>query len=105
MKDQASPLVLLEGQCAGAAMCPLSDIQAGTTVCIKHLSTSPEVSGRLRELGFYEERRIKLLAREASYICQVCNARLGLSAKLAESIYVEPLPGPAHAKRSSTCKP
>ena len=50
-----------------------------------------EVSVRLRELGFCEQQRIKLLSRHPNLICLVCNARLGLSAELAENILVEPL--------------
>jgi Fe2+ transport system protein FeoA len=61
-------------------------------VCIKHLATAPDVTDRLRELGFCEEQQIKLVARESSYICQVCNARLGISRQLAESIMVEAVP-------------
>ena len=46
---------------------------------------------RLRELGFCEQQRIKLLTRDSNFICQVCNARLGISEELAESILVEML--------------
>jgi Fe2+ transport system protein FeoA len=80
---------ILEGNCAGSELCPLSQVRAGTVVCIKKLSTAPEVTERLRELGLGEEQRIKVLARDSNYICQVCNARLGLSEALAESIFVE----------------
>ncbi len=84
--------VVLEGQCAGGSLCPLSRVEAGTVVCIKQLSTAPEITERLRELGFCEEQRIKLLTRQSSFICQVCNARLGISRKLADSIMVETVP-------------
>jgi len=80
---------VLEGRCAGPAVCPLSRVKAGAVVCIKQLSTAPEVTSRLRELGFCEDRKIKLLARHSNYICQVCNARLAISGKLADSIMVE----------------
>ncbi len=83
---------LLEGQCAGPRLCPLSRVQAGTTVCIKRLSTAPEITQRLRELGFGEDQIIKLIASDSSFICQVCNARLGISKKLADAILVEALP-------------
>ncbi len=83
---------ILEGQCARSSLCPLSRIEAGMTVCIKQLSTGPDLTGRLRELGFCEERQIKLVARESNFICQVCNARLGISQKLADQILVETLP-------------
>ena len=83
--------VLVDGQCAGPTVCPLTQVEPGAVVCIKQLLAEPDVTDRLRELGFGEEQRIKLLSRQANYICQVCNARLGISKKLAERILVEPL--------------
>jgi Fe2+ transport system protein FeoA len=68
-------------------------VQAGAEVCIRALTTAPEITQRLRELGFCEKRRIKLLARQSSFICQVCNARLGISQKVADSILVEKVGG------------
>jgi Fe2+ transport system protein FeoA len=59
------------------------------------LAASPEVTERLREMGLRERQEIKLVARESNYICQVCNARLGISHKLAEAILVEPVPATA----------
>ncbi len=88
-KQSVQSYYIIEGQCAGPKVCPLSRVRAGTTVCIKQLSTGPELSDRLRELGFCEEQRIKLLSRQSNLICQVCNARLGISEKLAEAILVE----------------
>jgi Fe2+ transport system protein FeoA len=84
--------VLLEGQCAGPKVCPLSRVEAGEVVCIKELTTAPDVTDRLRELGFCEKQKIKLVARQSSFICQVCNARLGISRELADSILVEAVP-------------
>ena len=93
VKPEPTPeFEVLEGRCAGPQVCPLSRVQAGTVVCIKRLLTEPDVSDRLRELGFCEEQRIKLLTRQSNYICQVCNARLAISGKLAEAIMVEPVP-------------
>jgi hypothetical protein len=45
----------------------------------------------LRELGFCEEQQVRLVSKHVNVICQVCNARLGLSHELAEAILVEPL--------------
>jgi Fe2+ transport system protein FeoA len=90
--------VILEGQCAHADACPLSHVQAGAIVCIKQLTAAPEVSSRLREMGFCEEQRIRLVSRHSNFICQVCNARLGISEQLAKTIMVQPVP--AHARRS-----
>ncbi len=97
MKEPVSqPYTVIQGQCAGTQVCPLSRVQAGQTVCIKGLVASPETCNRLRELGFCEEQRVRLLARNATFICQVCNARLGISEKLAESILVEAMPHARH---------
>jgi Fe2+ transport system protein FeoA len=91
-KPRTRTYYILEGRCAGSKVCPLSRVQAGTTVCIKHLSTGPEWTTRLREMGLCEEQIIKLVARESNFICQVCNARFGISEKLADSILVETVP-------------
>ena len=85
---------ILEGKCAGPKVCPLSRVQAGTTVCIKQLSTDPALKDRLRELGLCEDQQIKVVACESTFICQVCNARFGISEKLADAILVEALPAP-----------
>ncbi len=84
--------MIVAGQCAGPSVCPLTRVKAGTVVCIKELAASPELRARLREMGFCEQQRIKLLSRHSNIICQVCNARLGIRSKLAEAILVEPLP-------------
>lgn len=91
MKKRENAEIVREGQCAHPAVCPLSRVQAGTVVCIKQLAASEEIMGRLREMGFLEEQRIKLLSRDGNLICQVCNARLGISAELADAILVEPV--------------
>jgi Fe2+ transport system protein FeoA len=87
--------VVVEGQCADPSVCPLTRVKPGAVVCIKQLLASPELTDRLRELGLGEEQQIKLLSCQANYICQVCNARLGISEQLAERILVEPLPAEA----------
>ena len=94
-REQPQTYFILEGQCAGPRVCPLSRVQAGTTVCIKQLSTAPDITDRLRELDFGEEQIIKLIACDSSFICQVCNARLGISKKLADAIMVEAVPAGA----------
>jgi Fe2+ transport system protein FeoA len=81
-----------KSECCDPELCPLNKVRAGRAVRIKRIEASPEVSHRLREMGFCEEQRIKLIRRESSLICQVCNARLGISSALAASIWVELLP-------------
>jgi Fe2+ transport system protein FeoA len=77
--------------CPRPAPSPLSRFRAGTSVRIKHLAASPEITHRLREMGFCEEQKIRLVSRQSNFICQICHARLGISAELAEQILVEPL--------------
>ena len=89
VKRRKPTCVVLDGKCAGPQVCPLSTVQTGAVVCIKQLATTPDVTDRLRELGFCEEQRIKLVSRESNFICLVCNARLGISVELADSIMVE----------------
>jgi Fe2+ transport system protein FeoA len=74
---------------ATPTLTPLSEVGPGVSVRIKQISASPELSTRLREMGFCEEQRIRLLSRNANLICQVCNARLGISTQLAGLIWVE----------------
>ena len=80
-----------ESDCRQPFTCPLSQVRAGTAARIKQLSAPPEVTHRLREMGFCEEQKIKMLSQQANIICQVCNVRVGISAALAERIIVEPL--------------
>ena len=93
MKKDAAAKIVREGFCAEPAVCPLSNVKAGTVVCIKELSAPESVLGRLREMGFCEEQVVRLVSREGNLICQVCNARLGISEELAKTILVKPLPG------------
>ena len=79
--------------CPNPSVCPLSQIRAGAAVRIKQLAAAPDVNHRLREMGFCEDQQIRLLSQQANVICQVCNVRLGISAQLAETIMVEPMPG------------
>lgn len=104
--NEVSVRVEANAECKEPFMCPLSHVRAGTSVKIKQLAATPEVTHRLREMGFCEEQKIRLLAQHANVICQVCNVRLGISAQLAEKIIVEPIPAhvvpsPAYARRAA----
>ena len=76
--------------CRAPLLCPLSRARAGSVVVVKQLTATPEMNQRLREMGFGEERKIKLISLNNNILCQVCNARLGLSQRLAEFILVTP---------------
>lgn len=77
--------------CPNKAICPLNQVKAGTVVCVRELAASPEISDRLREMGLREDSHVRLVSRQDSVICLVCNARVALSQKLAETILVEPV--------------
>ncbi len=72
-------------------LCPLNRVGAGSTVIVKQLTATPEINQRLREMGFGEQQRVRVITLQSNLLCQVCNSRLGLSARLAEHILVEPV--------------
>src|SRR5258708_39240261 len=74
-------------------LCPLNRVKAGIAVRVRQLCANPELAGRLREIGFCEDRIIKLLTSHSNIICLVCNTRLALSPQLAQAILVEPVSG------------
>ena len=80
----------LESPCANG-LCPLNRVRAGIAVRIRQLCAAPELADHLREIGFCEDRIIRLLTSHNNIICVVCNARLALSEQLAQAILVEPV--------------
>ncbi len=78
--------------CVKPELCPLNHLGTGGTGRVKRLVSTPELNRRLREMGLFEDQRVKLLGRPSNIICQVCNARLAISDELAGEILVEPLP-------------
>lgn len=90
VSEAVSPKVA-KGETDETFVCPLTQVPPGTVCRVKQVLASPELTLRLREMGFCEQQKIKLLAQQRTLICQVCNARLGLSERLAEAILVEPL--------------
>jgi Fe2+ transport system protein FeoA len=80
----------MEPPCANS-LCPLNQVRAGIAVRVRQLCATPELAERLREIGFGEDRIIKLLTSHTNIICLVCNTRLALSEQLAQKILVEPL--------------
>lgn len=80
--------------CPQPAACTLAQAAAGAALRVRRLDAPPEVAVRLRELGFCEQQRIRLLSRHTNVICQVCNVRLGISQDLAHMIVVEPAEPP-----------
>lgn len=91
VSDSMPPTQSVSRECPQPLLCPLSRVTTGTAVRIKQLSASPEVTVRLREMGFCEEQCIRLISRQNHIICQVCQARVGIHSKLADHIWVEPV--------------
>ena len=89
--NESTRTCTVEATACDRPLCPLSRVGAGSAVRVKQLNASPDVARRLREIGFCEEQPVKLLSRHTNLICQVCNARLGISVQLADSILVEPI--------------
>ena len=90
-KKQPPSFEILQGHCAGEAVCPLSHVQVGARARVKQLTSGPEVCDRLRELGLVEDQEVRLVSRHHNVICQICNARVALSKALADAILVQPL--------------
>jgi Fe2+ transport system protein FeoA len=67
----------------------LIDVPVGTCVRIRHLTSRPEISTRLRELGFCENAIVRCVTKGyGNIICEVYNTRVGLDSGLARRIHV-----------------
>jgi Fe2+ transport system protein FeoA len=67
----------------------LSDVPSGSRVRIRHLAARPDVSIRLRELGFCENALVRCVRRGyGNIICEVYDTRVGLDSTLASGIFV-----------------
>jgi Fe2+ transport system protein FeoA len=67
----------------------LSDVPVGVRVRIRHLKSHPDVSRRLRELGFCENAVIRCVTKGyGNIICEVFDTRVGLNRGLAGDIMV-----------------
>jgi Fe2+ transport system protein FeoA len=104
-KKSSPAYEILQGECAGEPVCPLSRVQVGARVCVKHLTSRPDVCDRLRELGLVEDQEVRLVSRQHNVICQVCNARVALSNELAEAILVQPVAPNRPARRGAPRAP
>lgn len=93
MSDKTGDACLraVDGKCPHTEVCPLSHLGTGECARIRQLAAGGLTNDRLRELGIFEEQQIRIVSRQGNLICQVCNARLGLSAEVAKSILVEPV--------------
>ncbi len=89
MAAAPEPEPIRPGLCGEPRTCSLAQVAAGSCVRVLELRAPLDVAIRLRELGFCEQQRIRLLSKHTNIICQVCNVRLGISKDLAGMIVVE----------------
>ena len=69
----------------------LSDTPAGSSVRIQHLRSGPDMSTRLREMGFFEGVIVRCITKtHGNLICEILNTRIGIDGKLANGIMVSP---------------
>lgn len=72
-------------------MVSLSAVRPGSSVRVLKLEGQPDLCHRLREMGFCENSVIRCVQASPACVCQVQQARVGLSSQLARQILVEPL--------------
>lgn len=70
--------------------CSLSEACAGRRYRVRELSAQPGLCRRLREMGFCESSEFHLVNKSTCLLCEICGAKVALSAQLAKSILVEP---------------
>ncbi|MBS4028082.1 MAG: ferrous iron transport protein A [Ignavibacteriales bacterium] len=67
----------------------LFDIPSGAEVFVQRLTSEPQLSERLREMGFCENAKVKCVSKGGNgLICLVCNSRIGINDMLAKQIVV-----------------
>jgi Fe2+ transport system protein FeoA len=67
----------------------LSEAPIGKNFRIKHLHVQPELTVRLREMGFCEDTPVTCVTRShGNLICDILDTRVGLSGRLASDIVV-----------------
>ncbi len=72
-------------------MISLTQIPVGRFARIHRLESHPDVSFRLREMGFCENAVVRLVVNEeGNLICEICNTRIGLNHSVADDIIVSP---------------
>ncbi len=91
MSAPKEPDLPVPSLCRDPCGCSLAHAAAGSILRVRELTAPAEVAVRLRELGFCEQQRVRLLSKHSNIICQVCNVRLGISRDLAKMIVVEPM--------------
>ena len=69
---------------------PMTDVAAGCNVVITRFGDLRGESLRVREMGLFEGRSLRVVHCSDPLICQVDQARVGLARRIACEIFVEP---------------
>jgi Fe2+ transport system protein FeoA len=69
----------------------LADAPLGKSVRISRLRSRPEISVRLREMGFCEDAVVRCVMKShGNIICEILNTRVAMNSRLAGDILVSP---------------
>jgi Fe2+ transport system protein FeoA len=69
----------------------LADAPLGENVRISRLRSRPEISVRLREMGFCEDAVVRCIMKShGNIICEILNTRVAMNGRLAGDILVSP---------------
>jgi len=68
----------------------MTDVEAGSNVVITRFGDLRGESLRVREMGLFEGRSLRVVHCSDPLICQVDQARVGLARRIACEIFVEP---------------
>lgn len=75
---------------AASAERPMTDVEAGADVVITRFGDLRGESLRVREMGLFEGRSLRVVHCSDPLICQVDQTRVGLARRIACEIFVEP---------------
>jgi Fe2+ transport system protein FeoA len=69
----------------------LADAPLGKSVRISRLRSRPDISIRLREMGFCENAVVRCVMKShGNIICEILNTRIAMNGRLAGDILVSP---------------
>ena len=69
----------------------LADAPLGRSVRISRLRSHPDISMRLREMGFCEDALVRCIMKShGNIICEILNTRIAMNGRLAGDILVSP---------------
>jgi Fe2+ transport system protein FeoA len=69
----------------------LADAPLGKSVRISRLRSRPDMSVRLREMGFCEDAVVRCVMKShGNIICEILNTRIAMNGRLAGDILVSP---------------